>query len=498
MDPSFAIIRLDNRFAERALHFSNLGEDSLLLTALAQLMASARRGDLCLPLVNIKESAQRLIEEQEKLSSFIRIDRGNLYLEKNWTIERIIESEIERLSANQGFSSGVSRLPLNEQQRQAVAICLQNRLSMLIGGPGTGKTFTAAAIVEAFDPKKEKRILLAAPTGKAAEHLGHSIFKATGRHLASATLHKWLKIGGWPPWPKEGDVLDADLLLVDECSMIDAPLFATLLKSIPTQCYTVLMGDPNQLNPIGIGSIFADLVHSSQDSMGKARLTQSMRTENQQILFLAEQVLNAKLPKEAIVPWPDTEREFYHYLKNILQSVLGKPTEQKPNPDELYQKLSQKKILNCLRQGPRGVDAINQFFLEEVRRNAKADQWWWMPIMITSNDERTGLSNGEMGIFMQRQGDHGSGMAYFPRKQRELSAMALPNYEPAFCTSVHKSQGTEYDEVIVIVPVGSENFGREMLYTAITRARQNVALLASEEVLFAMIGKSLVKHSGLS
>jgi len=501
MDQGYPLIRLDRWFAERAMHFSGLKEESSLSKALAQLMASARRGDLCLPLVDVQEGAQRLLEEEERLSSFIRIDRGNVYLEKNWVIERMLEKEIRRLTENKSSifneEDHLQRGLLNEQQRQAIAICLENRLTLLTGGPGTGKTFTAAAIVESFDRKGEKRIVLAAPTGKAAEHLEQSVFKASGRHLPSATLHKWLQLGGSPPWPKENFALDADLLLVDECSMIDAPLFATLLKAIPTHCNTILMGDPNQLSPIGSGSVFTDLVSSSHFLMGKAQLTKSMRAENQQILLMAEAVLQAKIPKDLIVPWPDSEKAFYCYLTSALPSQPGESTEKKPDPEELFERLSRKKMLNCLRQGPFGADAVNQFFLEKVRKDARMDQWWWMPIMITSNDERTGLSNGEMGIYMQRQGDRASGVAYFSKKRQEITLMALPSYEPAFCTSVHKSQGTEYDEVLVIVPIGSENFGREMLYTAITRARQKVSLLVQEEVLSSMVGKSLVKHSGI-
>ncbi len=495
MDPAPALSYLDQLFAERVLQHTYIKDSGSLKAALSQLMASAREGHLCLPISSFGQAGALLTQEEKRLASFIRIDRGQVYLEKNWTIERIIEEQLRRLTVKRAKGEISTKLPLNEQQKEAVLLCLENGLTLLTGGPGTGKTFTAAAIVESIDPNKDKRILLAAPTGRAADHLSRSIFHACGRTIPSATLHKWLGVGRLPPWPKEGEFLKADLIIVDECSMIDAPLFATLLTAVPQDCALVLMGDPHQLNPVGIGSIFSNLVQSAQFSFGKAFLKRSMRTETLELIDLAERVLKGECPKE-ITAWPNSEKTFYNLLLKFAEPLLEKGVQERPNPEEIFSQITKCRILNCLRQGPYGANAINAFFLERVQQETKSGTWWWAPIMITSNDERTSLSNGQLGIILERKGQRATAKAFFPHGL-ELPMIELPAFEWAFCCSVHKSQGSEYEEIVILVPPGSENFGKEMLYTAITRAKRRASIVAGEDILRSMVAKSVVKHSGI-
>jgi exodeoxyribonuclease V alpha subunit len=170
---------------------------------------------------------------------------------------------------------------------------------------------------------------------------------------------------------------------------------------------------------------------------------------------------------------------------------------EKPDPEALLIELSKQRVLNCLRVVPQGADAINEMALKRTMSIAQRGKWWWAPIMIVSNDEETGLYNGEMGIYMERKDKRGTGFAYFSKDRREIPYYALPKFEWAFCSSVHKSQGSEFDEVIIMAPQGSEIFGREMLYTAITRAKRSIKIVGQKQTLQAMLDKTLLKHSGL-
>jgi len=471
---------LDSIFSRKIAGFAGVEEN----TALQKLMRSARDGHLCLPLSELnEEEKEKLLNNNGVLSDFVCVENGRVYLEKNLSNERIIKNEISRLSSLPDLSvPPIENLGhLNNEQQKAVQSCLQHRLTFLSGGPGTGKTHTASVIVSSFDPLHGNKIALAAPTGRAADHLQASIFKKCGVKYPSSTLHKLLKIGSFPPWPKEQFLLNLDLLIVDEASMIDAPLFATLLKAIPNHCTTVFMGDPNQLSPVGIGNVFHDLVKSKEMDLKRVMLNQSMRTDNQEILQISKQVLHGEMPAIDL-----------HSSWNDPILVRGESSD----PEELLCSLSKHRVLNCLRIGPQGADALNKMALKKTIANAQKGKWWWAPIMIVNNDDETGLCNGEIGVYMEKKEKRGSGFAYFSKDQGQIPLYALPKFEWSFCSSVHKSQGCEYEEVVILVPPGSEIFGREMLYTAITRAKQSVKIVGEKQTLQAMLIKSLAKHSG--
>ena len=471
---------LDELFARRIAHFAGVK----ISVALKKLMKSTREGHLCLPLFALDEIERKeLRESEQKLSSFVRLTDDNLYMEKNYLIEQTIQEEIRRLSKKTSDAIVSLSLPVNDEQREAVAVCLQNGLVFLSGGPGTGKTFTASAIVSAFCKNKDKKVALAAPTARAADHLAVSIEKNCSLKCPSSTLHKLLNVGSIPAWPQAGFTLDLDLLIVDEASMIDAPLFATLLKALPNHCKTILMGDPHQLSPVGIGNVFHDLIASCDTNICKAHLKHSMRTENQQILGLSHQVLRGKLPDFPLA----TLDEFFSFTA----------TKSQPDPKQLLQDLQKRRILSCLRVGPQGSDAMNEATFKQILHATPFGKWWWAPLMIVSNDDQTGLCNGELGVYIEKKGMKESGYAYFPKNQNRVPFYALPKFEWAFCSSVHKAQGSEFEEVIILAPKGSERFGREMLYTAITRAKNSVKIVAEKQTLETMVSKSQAKHSGL-
>jgi exodeoxyribonuclease V alpha subunit len=265
------------------------------------------------------------------------------------------------------------------------------------------------------------------------------------------TLHALLGLRGSADLQKAGPDLDAELILIDECSMLDAELFVHFLGRVRAGTRVVLMGDPDQLPPVEAGSLFADLVESQ--AVPTTLLTQCHRSEREEVLNLAAAIRHQRA--EEVVARSRQDLLGSGSLERLFQAVKGED-------------FSQFRILSTVRKGPFGVDAINQFLAARLR----APQ---IPIMITRNDYRLGLSNGETGML---QGER----AYFSDKE-PIARAALPSFEYAYALSVHKSQGSEYKRVLFLLPPGSEVFGREVLYTGVTRARDNIELQASEETL---------------
>ncbi|MBS3905216.1 MAG: AAA family ATPase [Simkania sp.] len=492
---------IDRTFADRVLYHTGREKDENLRELLISVMAAAREGHLCIGesalSPNGRAGFNTLKASSDVFASFLHIEAGRIYLEKNWSMEQSIVEDLRRLTGEKKAMAYLSNSHLNIEQNYAVETALSHRLTLLTGGPGTGKTYTAAAIVKAWISQGNKGVFLAAPTGRAADHLSKQIEAICGQQYPYGTLHRILGIGSMPAWPKEQETIDANLLLIDECSMIDAPMFATLLKAISNECTTVLMGDPNQLSPVGIGSVFTDLINSTRYSLAKAHLTRSVRTENKEILDLAQTVLRREVASHTLISWPTAERELFSLLKQFMEPWTCSYAACPPRVEELFVLLPKFRLLNSLRQGPHGMEAINQWFFNEIQKNTPEGFWWWAPLMITRNDEGTGLNNGELGVYLEKKGDRSSGAAYFRGRAEPIPEISLPAWEYAFCSSVHKSQGSEYDEVFVMFPKGSERFGREMVYTAITRAKKKVYLLADSKVIETMLSKSFKKQSGI-
>lgn len=350
---------------------------------------------------------------------------------------------------------------LNPEQSKAIQNVLTHPISLITGGPGTGKTYTAAQIVQAL----QTTTILSAPTGKAASHLENQI----DHPVRSGTLHSLLEVRTPLDYTKEVTTLDAKLIIVDECSMIDPPLFGRLLSAIGPDTRLVLMGDSNQLPAVEGGSVFADLIASA--AIPTTTLTKCMRSDRHEILNLAAAILSGT-PQD---------------IRNLdLGFADG-------NIEKIYQKLwqhvkdkdfSRFRILSTLRKGPLGVDALNAFFCEKFSQ--ETDQF---PIMIKRNDTRTGLSNGDTGILQGKE-------ALFSGNRR-FPLHTLPPYEYAYCISVHKSQGSEYDQVLFLIPDGSEAFGREVLYTAVTRAKTTLEIDGNPAQIAAALSRTSGKTSGI-
>lgn len=411
---------------------------------------------------------------------------NSYYLQKNWVFETRIVQSIKNL-----LNSEIEKIEhcvsdtLNEEQKEAVALALTQRLSLITGGPGTGKTYTAIQLVQSFLAKKPAaKVVLAAPTGKAVSRLEKAFDKDT--RVLARTLHSLLRISQNTAFVEEEGVwIDADFILVDECSMIDAALFSYFLSSIPKKARVVLMGDADQLPPVETGSLFADLIDSKQ--VPYVRLKTSLRSNQQEILSLAQAAKEGNVNEilKTISPcdlWKEIEAHF------------PGPVSTLPSDEELLNTLERFKILSCIRKGPKGVDTLNEAIYRHFLAKMQPGLFLAIPIMITKNDQSLRLFNGDIGVLIRQFNNFE--YAYFNGKRLPLAM--LPPFEYAYALSVHKSQGSEYEKVLLLVPKGSENFGRQVLYTAITRAKQSILIDADMPTIQAALDSNSTRASNLA
>jgi exodeoxyribonuclease V alpha subunit len=492
------LLYIDHAFAKRAG-----GEKEEHLALLATLFASSRQGHLALDL----STHPHLLADADTLASPFVCKYGNLlYLKKNWIYETEILKHLDRLHHYPPLIElkPSADMKLNFAQRQAVEMAMKNSLMLLSGGPGTGKTFTAAAFVKAC---VGLRVVLTAPTGKAVAQLEGNLRASLSESasIRAGTLHALLGIKEYDREEEEINELLADLIIVDECSMIDARIFSRLLASVPSGARLLLIGDKNQLPPIEAGSVFADLIDAAVYPY--VHLTECLRSDRSEILTVAEQIKQGNgaavqksdswvdLAEKKITPadlWEECRDRFTNYEL------------EKPDPEQVLSMIGRFSLLSSMRQGPLGVEAINRHFLYQSLKTVPEGAWWIAPIMITRNDYDLELYNGDLGVLVRKCSKDFSlrelsleDYAWFPRRKESISALALSSFEYSYCLSIHKSQGSEYDETVILIPPGSECFGREAIYTAVTRTRQKMTLMCSAEMLLQSISTSSKKMSGI-
>ena len=478
---------------------------------IATVMAEARSGHLCVQVEDLSALPEEIVAQVDNESGFPTkplCQFGDLlYLQKNWIFESRVLKHIERLKGAASLKgNNLEWSDLNVEQREAASQALGKGVSLITGGPGTGKTYTAARIIAALQQGGECHIAVAAPTGKAASALEVALLSIMPLPVAMTvgTVHTLLGLRPNSEFSERS--LPYDLLIVDECSMIDAPLFASLLASVDVQTRLVLMGDPDQLPPVETGSLFADII--ALDLFPCTRLVRCMRSERASILQLAKAIRDGK-SSDAINHIDTcglkldlgfaTKRidTIYEKVWNEVRGRYSVHTKEKPSAGQLMHDLTRFRILSCLRSGPLGVDALNQMIVQRFYIEAQEGEYVAIPILLTRRDAELNLFNGQMGILLKqkRNGVLESEEVVFPG--RVLSASLVQHLEVAFCLSVHKAQGSEYDDVLLLVPSGSENFGREVLYTAVTRAKHQLFIDGDVAIINQAIETSSLKRSGL-
>ena len=506
--------QIDGLFADSLLKYAGVVPDGAH-AQIASVMEAARSGHLCMQIDDLSLLPSQLVERVDEQSSFpskpLCLYGNLLYLQKNWIFETRVLKHIKRLQKDTCRTvSDVKELSsdLNAEQRAAVSNALTCRVSLITGGPGTGKTYTAARLIAAFLKTRRGRVAVAAPTGKAASGLERALsnIMKVSSEVTLGTVHALL---GQRLRSEEEIPLPFKLIIIDESSMIDAPLFAALLSSVSQDTHLVLMGDPDQLPPVEVGSLFADILFLNL--FPSTCLIQCMRSKNP-ILQLAASIRSGQ--SEEAIHQIKTDGLFldlgfakrcayqiYEKLWTKVNDRFSSSYSKEPDHEHLLHNLAHFRILSCLRSGLFGVDALNQYLVKRFYMEAREGDFVALPIIVTRNDPELELFNGQMGVLVKKkEGSQLGSMTsddtlIFP--ERRLSAALMTHFEYAYCLSVHKAQGSEYDEVLLLVPQGSENFGREVLYTAVTRAKQTLSIDGDLEIIKEAIETSSRKHSGL-
>lgn len=372
------------------------------------------------------------------------------------------------------------------------------KLIILSGGPGTGKTTTIVQLLEFLDKEHKEsgkpplQVLLSAPTGRAASRMTENMENRTGR-----TLHGLLGIvPGSPPRYNSRKLLEADIVIVDEASMVDLSLMNALLQSLSPETALILIGDPDQLPSVEAGALLGDLLKGAREAEKNQKespltgsvvqLTKVYRSDTA-ILRAASAVRDGNL--QDFFNSEDGNRVTLHPMKqrNEIAKILA--TVYRENVGVLDSFTA----LTPLRQGSWGVPAMN----EEISRllSGSATPFHNMPIVITRNDAAKNLWNGDRGLLQNREGNL---RAVFQSLEGErcFPLGVLSAWEPAWMQTIHRSQGSEFNFVTVILPKEANRLlSREILYTALTRARDRVDIYADEDVLEKALEKQVVRYS---
>jgi exodeoxyribonuclease V alpha subunit len=476
---------LDQLFAR----FAGDSAPELVRSFFARLMAHSRAGHLCMKSQEIIQSDQ--IGDAAAGGSLRPIIHYNgcYYLQSNWILETTIVRRIQQLMNTAPHSivneSALSISPmLTKQQASVVRNLALYSLTIVTGGPGTGKTFTAAqalqALCSARSTEPALRVKIAAPTGKAADCLAKMIPKIPGLDIESMTLHRLLSLRPGRSRLFMPKMIEADLVVVDEASMIDASLFAHLLVSITDGTRLLMLGDADQLPPVAGGGVFAQLAQTLA-----IRLEESHRIRETALFPIYRAALdgNVKVLDTILKPMP---KDTVSWMWSLVEPLIFTA---RPDPVECLQRFDRWRIICPLRKGLHGVDALNRALLKKLQRSLLLGQWWAAPLLVTENDAAMQVYNGSSGIVIgQFHSQILSGTEeVILADGRSLMLRALPGYEITFALSVHKSQGSEFDNVALLLPEGSEEFGLEALYTAVTRAKRSVRLIGSSLTLKKMM-----------
>ncbi|HOM14589.1 MAG TPA: exodeoxyribonuclease V subunit alpha [Rubrivivax sp.] len=446
-------------------------------------------------------------------------------------------------------------------QMIAAALALRRRLLLISGGPGTGKTSTIVKLLACLlEQQPDARIALAAPTGKAAARMAQALRERAAQlppglrerlPTQASTVHRLLgaRPGGFGH--DAARPLPLDALVVDEASMLDLALATRLLEALPDGARLILLGDKDQLAAVESGAVFAELSADASLSpactadlaglcaLPAAAVAAAAPTPPPQAGPLRDSVvwlqrsfrfgadsaiaraaahvrdgrgsaLLAQLREaggDGALHWLDEPGSALapRLLRCLHQGYAeyGRVLREQPRDvAAIWQAFERFRVLCALREGPRGVLAINRLLGDALRSAAAAggsSPWFaGRPVMVLRNDPLRGLFNGDIGITLPDA--DGAPQVHFatPQGFRALPAARLPVHETAFAMTVHKAQGSEFDTVLVLLPAQrSRVLTRELLYTALTRARQRVWLAADAAVLAAATAQPTLRRSGL-
>jgi exodeoxyribonuclease V alpha subunit len=593
--------------SEIDIHFAKLmtrlsGQDSSELFVAAALVSRAKsEGDVCLDLSAWAEKPLRLDDVTTdsfvcpELSQWIgRISASSvvgrpgdyrplildaharLYLYRYWEYENILAKKLrERAAAEKGridlpvLKAGLERLfPRSkkktvDRQKLAALVSVLKRFCVISGGPGTGKS-TLIAKVMALMMEQNKgndfRISLAAPTGKAAARLQEAVRNGTEKlnvddrikkaiPTEASTIHRLLgTIIGSPYFRHNAEnLLPAQMVVVDEASMVDLALMSKLVQAIPSEARLVLLGDKDQLASVEAGAILGDICDTGRNHEFSESFSNQLEKISSEHVDVSPKINNGPAIQNCVVALrksfrfgPDSgiravsqavnkgdaalaldrlKSGSYNDVKwktlpdrNALSGTLQETIIEcyrsfltARDPMDIFLLFGQFRLLCGLRQGPYGVAGLNHM-AEQVLREAKLirpDTRWYRgrPVMITRNDYNLGLFNGDIGIILPDPTAGHDLRAFFLSPGgtfRKLLPLRLPEHETVYAMTVHKSQGSEFDKVLLLLPDRPTRLiTRELIYTGITRAKEEVEIWGREDVFLEGVRQRIERSSGL-
>ncbi|MBI4083850.1 MAG: AAA family ATPase, partial [Candidatus Lambdaproteobacteria bacterium] len=386
------------------------------------------------------------------------------------------------------------------EQREAVRAALDHKALIVTGGPGTGKTTIVRFILELCrEPATE--VALAAPTGRAAKRLA----EATGR--VATTIHRLLEAGPKGFGRGTERAIAADLVIVDECSMIDTLLMQALLAAIPAPARLVLVGDVDQLPSVGPGMVLSDLIASGR--LPVVRLERIFRqSERSRITVNAHGIRRGEIP-ELRPPPTDDLLDFYFIPEadpdRIVEKLLRMLTERIPQRFGFDPK-REVQVLTPMHKGTLGAINLNHVLQASLNPGGETLAFGGQSyrvgdkVMQTKNDYAKDVFNGDMGEIVALDKEHGTVAIAFDDRPVEYEGRELESVSLGYAITVHKSQGSEYPAVIL--PLTTQHaimLQRNLLYTAITRARQLCVLIGTERAVHMAVhnAKPILRHTRL-
>lgn len=418
-----------------------------------------------------------------------------------------------------------------DPQRRAGMALLTRKLLILTGGPGTGKTWTIARGIRLLQLQvgSMPAVRLAAPTGKAAARLTEAMREAMGDEggelPAATTLHRLLRPRQDRPGFRHNqeNQLPDGLYIVDEVSMMDLTLAARFVRALPSSARLVLVGDRHQLASVEAGALLAEIGLAAEHSPGKIpplgysliQLQRSRRFSPTHGIGRVSQFVNQGQGREALQALRDDGDAGTSWRElpsvNDLQTQLAGLLEEGfasvyacKDPVQQLDAFHGFRILAGLRRGPFGVKQLNRLVEAALAERGwlKLDSEFYCgrPVMVTANDYKLQLFNGDIGIVGELPG--GGRRVFFPDgpgRVREVLPLQLPSCETVFAMTVHKSQGSEFDRLLLVLPPEPHPLlARELIYTALTRGRKHCQVWGTEKTFVQAVKTLVERHSGLA
>jgi exodeoxyribonuclease V alpha subunit len=485
-----------------------------------------------------------LVGDGSRLTPLVLDDRARLYLYRYFDYQRrlgaAISSRVGPAQVDRALlDEGLSRLfGSSEEQRRAALAVLTHRFALVSGGPGTGKTTTIAKILALFQEQalarsdRAMRIALLAPTGKAASRLGESIrahledlacSEAVKTILArerAATLHRGLGFDASKPTRFRHDAahpLAADAVVVDEASMVDLALMTKLAEAVHPEARLVLVGDKDQLASVEAGAILGDLYHAPRVQQCAVHLDKSYRYRQEGGIGALARAVNrgdadaalGLLQSETTMPYGEVALCSLDEQQPLRGPLGGTVLEgfsaylATADPLERLERLARFRVLCVHRRGPLGAETMNTAVEHHLAAagalTPDAAFYDGRPVLITHNDYQLGLYNGDVGVVCRTGAKVRVAFAASETSEvRWIDPGRLPSHETVFAMTVHKSQGSEFDRVALLLPSAvSPIVTRELVYTGLSRARERIDVYGSAHVLREAIGRRIERASGL-